>query len=157
MADEETTLNTKGLDKIIKAFKGKMPEIRVGILGSSPRPDGTSNALIGAVHEFGSPARNIPQRSFLRKPLTENLDKALQNNGLLRKQSLDMVFQEGNFDRFVSLIAQTAEQVVLESFEKSGPGWPAWKSPTYSNNTGQLLIDTNQLRNSITSEIVSKS
>lgn len=37
--------------------------VRVGILGDD------RNATIGATHEFGSPARGIPERSFLRAAL----------------------------------------------------------------------------------------
>jgi hypothetical protein len=54
MADEGTELNTKGLDQLLKALKGKMPRARVGILGdkvtrsATEMKAGPSNAEIGA-------------------------------------------------------------------------------------------------------------
>lgn len=45
-------------------------DITVGIHGSDSQRDGSaSNATIGAVHEFGDPARKIPKRSWLRSTL----------------------------------------------------------------------------------------
>ena len=36
---------------------------------------GSEQALIAAVHEFGSPKKNIPERSFLRKTFDEQKEK----------------------------------------------------------------------------------
>ena len=51
------------IEKITKSFKGST-SVKVGLpKGSDAYPDGTSVVMVGAVHEFGSPSRNIPQRS----------------------------------------------------------------------------------------------
>lgn len=63
---------TKKLDVLSKKL-AKNNSIQVGLLkGSKDYPDGTSVVTVGAVHEFGSPARNIPERSFLRHTLIVN-------------------------------------------------------------------------------------
>ena len=64
------------LDKSLKALS-KLTEgpkkLNVGLPKNSiDYPDGTDVIMVGAVHEFGSPARGIPERSFLRSTLQIN-------------------------------------------------------------------------------------
>ncbi len=172
---EEVTLETKGLDDLLKAIKGKMPTARIGILGSStrvesktkltfeevqnmskPRRQGQTmtNADIGAVHEFGSTTH--PQRSFLRVPLTDRLRKEMESSGAFDKEVLKKVVASGSVLPWLSKIAILGEGIVAGAFSSGGYGkWPGWKSPGYQNNTGNILVDTTQLRGSITSEVKS--
>lgn len=149
MADDE--LNTDGLDKFMKALKGKLPNIRVGILGGGVRSDGLTNAEVGAFHEFGT--TKIPQRSFLRIPLAENLNKRLEQSGAFDKATLEQVSKSKSIMPWMQKIGVLAEGIVLEAFTSNGYGkWAPWKSG-YRNKTGQILVDTKQLRDSITYEI----
>lgn len=154
---EDVTLNVKGLDQLLKALKARPPVARVGVLGSKAhRSDGgpASNALVGAVHEFGSPARGIPQRSFLRIPISENLQKYMVKSGALDKTVLRDVVKQGTLLPWMRKVAVLAEGIVADAFSSSGFGkWVPWKNPSYTNNAGQILVDTTQLRNSITSEV----
>lgn len=161
MSDTSFELNIKGLDAMIKALKEKPPTLRIGILGTEARPakkgqkDTPTNALVGAVHEFGSPARGIPQRSFLRVPLSENLEKELDNSGLLDEKTLKEVIQVKTLTPWLKQVAIVAEGVVDDAFETSGDGkWASWKSPTYTNFGGMLLVDTGSLRDSISTEVI---
>ena len=154
----DVNLNTKGLEKIIKALKQNRAEIHVGVLkGGARAQKGKSkstidNAELGAIHEFGT--STIPARSFLRIPLAENLDKRLKSSGALDKETLKEVIQQGNVTPFLKKIAIVAEEIVSDAFATAGFGkWPAWKKSGYTNNAGMLLVDTGQLRNSITSEV----
>lgn len=151
--DDETTINTRGLDQILKALKMKPPVARVGILGSSPREGGKStNAEIGAAHEFGT--TKIPQRSFLRIPIADHLDKEMQNSGYLDKETLKEVIKTASVIPWLKGIAKIAEKIVQGAFDTGGYGkWEKWKNSGYQNNTGMLLVDTQQLRESITSEV----
>jgi hypothetical protein len=157
--DSDTTLNVEGLDKLLKALKSDMPTARVGILGekntrSSKGGSAPTNAEIGAAHEFGAPARGLPQRSFLRVPLSENLQKKMESSGALDQDVMKAVLKQGTVIPWLKKIAVLAEGIVSEAFDTGGFGkWPKWKSPNYSNNANQLLVDTAQLRNSITSEV----
>lgn len=161
MSDESEafSIELKGLDKLVKALKQKPPTVRIGILGSGSRPSkgkggSPTNAVIGAVHEFGAPARGIPQRSFLRIPLSENLNKELENSGLLDKETLAEVIKSGSIVPWMKQVAVCAEAVVDDAFETSGNGkWPAWKNSNYHNGGGMLLVDTGSLRDSITTEV----
>jgi phage gpG-like protein len=135
------------LDKLIKAMKSP-PTLKVGILG------GGENATIGAVHEFGAPARNIPQRSFLRVPISEHLSKKLEEDGVLTKEHLAEVIKTGSIAPWMRQVGVTAVGIVDDAFESSGDGkWRKWKDPKYTNEGGMLLVDTGGLRDSITSEV----
>lgn len=154
MGEEDTTLNVKGLEQLLKALKASPPQARVGILSGWDGRTGksSSNATIGAAHEFGT--SKIPQRSFLRVPITDNLEKYMQRYGSLDQDAMKEVLKTGTVVPWLKKVAQLAEQIVLDAFSSGGFGkWAAWKNPQYTNNTGQLLLDTQQLRNSITSEV----
>lgn len=151
---EETTVNVKGLDQLMKAIKGKLPQVRIGVLGSNnARTGGSStNAQVGAAHEFGT--TTIPQRSFLRVPLAENLGKELENAGALDEDVLKGVIRKGDIIPWLEKVAIVAESIVLGAFDSGGYGhWVPWKNPSYENNSGQLLVDTHQLRDSISTEV----
>lgn len=147
MADESSHFDLRKLDQLLKGLKST-PKLRVGILGDA------KNATIGAVHEFGAPARGIPQRSFLRVPIADHLEEELEKSGLLDKEDLDEVIKSGNMAPWVKKIGAAALAVIDDAFESSGDGkWPKWKKPGYKNQGGMLLVDTGQLRQSITMEV----
>lgn len=153
MADD-VQLNTAVLDKLIRALKQDMPKARVGILGSKDARSGSndSNATVGAIHEFGSSTH--AKRSFLREPLNDNLNDYLEKSGAFDEDTLKEVISSGSALSWMKKIALVAEQVIGDAFKTSGFGkWAAWKTEGYSSNTGQILVDTNQLRDSITSEV----
>lgn len=150
---EQDTLELAGLDKLLKALKSSRPPVcKIGIIGKTGRTDGKSNATIGAVHEFGSPARNIPARSFLRMPLADNLNKKLEAAGLTSEEHLKKVIKQGSMKPWMDTVAVIAEAIVLEAFQTGGFGkWAPWKDPNYTNEGGMLLVDSGQLRDSISS------
>jgi hypothetical protein len=53
------------LEKLIKKAQ-RQTHVAVGILQDEPRDDGFSMMDLAMVHEYGSPKRNIPARSFIR-------------------------------------------------------------------------------------------
>lgn len=149
-------VNTKNLDQIIKALKSNMSRARVGILGGktarNPVPGEAgvnTNASIGAEHEFGG---KFPQRSFLRVPISENMQKEMDNSGAFDKDALAMVLKEGSPTAWLRKVAIIAERIVAEAFETGGFG--RWKpSNMLRKKNHQTLVETQQLRNSITSEV----
>lgn len=146
-------LNTRGLDNLIKSIKDSDLKVKVGILsGKNARPNGTTetNASIGAKHEFGI---GVPQRSFLRVPLNDNLQKKI-DKGVFTEDDIKEVVKLKSVLPWLKKIAVIAEGIVIEAFETGGDGkWPAWKNPNYKNGGGRLLVDTGSLRDSISSEI----
>lgn len=158
--DAVESFNVEGLEKLLKALHQKPPIARVGILGGSSRTSkpgvklAPTNAEIGAAHEFGT--STIPMRSFLRIPISKNLQTEMDRSGLFDENSLKEVIKAGSVVPWMEKVALCAEACVSDAFNSGGNGdWPAWKTPNYSNNAGQLLVDTKQLRESITSEVKS--
>lgn len=49
-------------------------EIEVGVFESARYPTGQSAAFIGAIHEFGAPRANIPERPWFRSALPDIQD-----------------------------------------------------------------------------------
>jgi hypothetical protein len=150
---EDIVLDTKALDAFVKSLTGELPKIKIGILGAKDaRDDDGSNASIGYKHEFG--AEGMPQRSFLRMPLTTQLDSKIESSAEFTESKLREIIRTKSILPWVQTIATLAEQTVLEAFASGGFG--KWKKHAkgYENNTGMILVDTTQLRESITSEVV---
>lgn len=152
---DDTTFDITGLNKLLAALKGKPPTARIGIAATPHQgKNGSkiSNAQLGAVHEFGT--SSIPQRSFLRVPLMEQLGKKLEQSTLLDTDMLAQVIATKTVVPWVEGILKVAKEVVDGAFTSGGYGkWPAWKNPSYKNQTGQLLRDTDQLREAIVTEV----
>ncbi len=153
MSDDTISINTKGLDQLLKALKGKLPVVQVGVLGDKNRrttADGVSNATVGAAHEFGT--TKLPIRSFLRMPITENLRKYLEKSGFFKPDVLKQVMVAGSIKAWMEKIGVVAETVVADAFASGGFG--KWKPSNMANKKNhQTLIETQQLRNSITSRV----
>lgn len=153
MADENTVrLDTTMLSNITRMFKQRLPIVRIGVLGNDAVREGSgpNNAEVGAAHEFGS--AQLPRRSFLRIPLQDHLNEYLTKSGYA-KDTIKKVLAMGSIKPFMEKIAAAAEAVVLDGFKSRGFGkWRAW-SKGYSNKTGTVLVDTTQLRDSITTVI----
>lgn len=145
-------INVQGLEQLLKALKAKPPVGRVGILGDRNQRTGSekSNAEIGAFHEFGT--SRLPVRSFLRVPLIDHLDKRLKASGAFDESVLARIVAEGTFRPWVQLMTLEAEGVVLDAFATGGFGkWPP--SDMTHKKVKQTLVETQQLRNSITSDV----
>lgn len=152
MSEKVIEYHDKGLKNFIAAFKGKIPHARVGILGGKNlrKSEGPTNAEIGLRHEFGK--AGMPVRSFLRVPIIDNLQAGLDESGAFNQDALEKVIAEKSIKNWVAKIGIVAEGIVLEGFHTGGYG--KWKPSFMKYKKVQLtLIETNQLRNSITSDV----
>lgn len=158
--DEKTEMEFEGLDKLARVFK-KVPVVNVGILGDGARAaTGTngkaalSNSQIGAFHEFGTV--KTPMRSFLRIPLIDNLDKRLEQDGVINKKAIEQAIKVGTLLPIMQQVGVIAEGIVLDAFDTGGFGkWAPLSGTTMAHKKNQqILVETQQLRNSITNEVV---
>lgn len=151
---DDIEINTKGLEKLLKALKTP-PQGRVGIFGDKNlRSDGTTNAFIGVQHEYGN--SKLPVRSFLRLPLTALLDKELQKSGAFSKDVLEKVVASGSIVPWLEKVLIVAEAIVIGAFDTRGYG--TWGPSNMSGKTNkQTLVETGQLRDSISSEVIGGS
>ena len=171
------SLNVEKLMLIQKALGVKL-RAQVGVLGSSPhnrsvvaprmaternakglgRPSKTlgsdlTNAEIGAIHEFGKISKpKIPQRSFLWMPLS----LYLQDEVYKKASVFNKLISFANVLDCYALLGICGENVVQYAFQTGGFGeWPALKPQTIANKgSDKILIDTAQLRKSITSRVI---
>jgi hypothetical protein len=149
---DELTMDLSGLEKLRKALGGDLPELKVGILGDSARTGGQTNAEIGYRHEVGV---GVPRRSFLRDPLEENLENYLESSGAFDNDVLADVIKGGSVTPWLQKVGVVAENVIADAFATGGFGnWPALSPLTVRRKrNNQILVETNQLRDSITSEV----
>jgi phage gpG-like protein len=132
--------------------------VKVGVLSkdqarSIQGSDTQSNADIGALHEFGSIGLKIPKRSFLNMPINEN------SNRIVKAVSASIKANIMNTDinqHAMEAAGVAAEGIVQQAFETGGFGKWAPLSPITIQNKGSetILVDTGQLRQSISSEVV---
>jgi len=136
-------LAIKKLEKIAKSLKGH-DSVKVGLpKGSNNYPDGTSVIMVGAVHEFGSPSKNIPQRSFLRSTVS---DKSRSYKGMFKKLTISIIKGKITKKEALGLVGLRVQTDVKEKITDI-------KDPPLKYRNGNPLIDTGHLRQSITYEV----
>lgn len=130
------------LKKLNKQFDN-MPGVLVGLpKGSKDHEDEngdfTSIIKIGFVHEWGTD--KIPQRSFLRSTLAEGKRKY---KDFLKKLSKKVVKKELSGKQSMGLLGERLQGDVKEKITDI-------KTPPLKVRDGNPLVDTGQLRSSIT-------
>jgi len=153
---------TKDIDMGYKAIlrevreMEKEPYVKVGILKDeeheSDSGETASMLVIASTHEFGSPTKNIPERSYLRstadkerKRITGHLDRGIDD--IIKGRSTVMKTLSK-----VGLMFQSLVQQKITSIKE-----PALKEATIKRKgSSNPLIDTGQLRSSIRYEVVKK-
>lgn len=161
------------LKKSLQTIKESPSYTKIGILGDSKknrRRDGAlTNVEIGIVHEFGSPAAGIPERSFIRSTMQA---KRPAHAALLKVLLKKLYRQEIDVKTVLNILGmQAAADVKARIAEGSGippPNTPEVfmrkllknKSAVRNfNRTGvapRPLVDTGQLLSSITWAVVMK-
>jgi phage gpG-like protein len=138
------------LENILKKLKTKK-HVDVGILGNESYEDGATIAGIGAVHEFGKLDGSIPERSFIRMPI-ETKQKEIEKS---LKPKVQEIMERGDIDRALTLLGIACEGAIQEAFDSGGFG--TWKDIDQKTKdrkkSDSILIDTSELRKSITSKV----
>lgn len=111
---------------------------------------GTTNAEVGMVMELGSVTRKIPPRSFLRMPIRLNSEK------IMGDADYTLLAEVGGLLKFLKKVGIAAENVVQQAFASRGFGnWKPLKESTVARKgSDSPLIDTGQLRRSISSRVL---
>jgi hypothetical protein len=126
-----------------RLFKTGNPSVRVGVLaskgGGAQHSDGITLVELAAIHEFGSPAAGIPQRSFIRSTLeTKGADlakavvmasKSIINGGSV-KQALDRLGAwasteiKNNVTRGSGILTASGEGLKQSTIDRKGSSRP---------------------------------
>ncbi len=145
--------------KAIEEQLGRRYVARVGILGDKSRmrkgedQSTLTNAEIGLIQEKGSISRGIPARSFLMMPLTLRFDRYVPTIGMSIMQGVTTE----NIKFAYAKMGTLAVSVIDRAFASRGFGqWEPNAPATIARKKSDApLIDTSQLRKSITSTVVS--
>lgn len=133
----------KKIEELAKNMKG-VGSIRAGLPSNSNNyPDGTSVIMVGAVHEFGSPEKGIPQRSFMRTTVVENKKKYKKDAAKLMKKA---VLGKVTFEKVSDILGLTLQTDIREKIR-------TLKSPKLKYRKGNPLVDTAHLIESIVYEV----
>jgi len=155
----EISFNLDGLEDIARKL-GDSLVARVGILGSDVArkgndDSGMDNGEIGVIHEFGSETNNIPARSFLRMPVETHAKEIVKS---MDSPAVRKAVEAGDAVTVFKILGMAAEGYVKQAFSTGGYGkWPANTPETVARKgSSKPLIDTGELRRSITSDVVKK-
>lgn len=154
----------KGFKRLMKAIEDiEDNTVAVGVLGQKNQRAGATetNANIGMKHEFGEVVEingrpvKLPERSWLRMPITEKLVETLVSSGAFTEDAARKVVDDGTVVPWLKKIGIAAEAVIADAFNTGGFGkWPASNMNFKKNH--QTLVETQQLRNSVLSEVREK-
>jgi len=139
-----TTDKTQELQAGLAKLIGQ--RVVVGLVGKR-REGNLTNMQLALVHEYGSPARNIPARPFLR-PGIEDSKKRI---GDLARVAV-LAATDGHAEVVNSAMQRIGEEAVSSVKRRiaTGPFVPLKPATKRRKGHGQPLIDTHQMINSIT-------
>lgn len=157
--DIEFKLDDEKLKKAMSEL-GKNISIRVGIIGplGSVKVMDDDNELgkltmatLGAIHEFGTQDGRIPARSFLHMPIEKKFKEGLSKN-----PSFKNAVKELDIEKMNQEAGLTATVVIDDAFASGGFGeWKPLQPETIRRKgSDKILIDTGDLRRSITYEVL---
>ena len=146
------TEHNGGLKGFLDRFReiGK-PKVYIGVPASKNgmHEGGINMATLLAIHVLGAPSRGIKQRDPLRPPLQENakeysrlLAQGIKNN-LANGEPIEQVYEK------LGVLATND----VKAYFVNGQFEPLKKSTEKRKGSTKPLIDTGELRNSITYEI----
>lgn len=158
---QDVKLEFGKLKTLLGYLKNGLPKVKVGIIGSKAavkRNDELTNAQIGFIQEFGklTGKPRIEPRSFIDMPLKLHLKEYLKKSETFSRKAFEKAIKDGNAEEFAKKVGIQAERVIQEAFETSG--WGQWKPNAEATKrrkgSDKPLIDTGELRRSISSEVI---
>lgn len=148
-----TDTKLEGLTTLSRRFAKDARRVLVGVPKGVTEKDGTSMAMIAAVHEFGSQDGRIPERSFLRSGLTNHLPDLTRLNEVNIQK-----IARGGFTVLTALrqlgafaASKVQDEIVRGDFTPNAP------STIKAKGSDKPLIDSGSLRQSITYRVSEKS
>lgn len=155
-----------GLEALLKALDSDV-KVKVGVLGGKTVRSAAAdqfakegpkiatsqvltNAEVGMFAEFGT--NRTPQRSWLRVPLIEHLYQYMAKAGAFKQETIMGIINEQSLAPFMRKVGLVAERIIQDGFDTGGFG--KWKPSNMDfKKNHQTLVETQQLRNSVTSEV----
>lgn len=151
MADP--TYRDRGLKKIMETVRvlSTGPYVKVGVIG-----DG-ANAMIATIHEYGAPEAGIPERSFIRRTFanSEVIEQKRKMAAQMMKRILAGKMEVG---QALGLLGAYGANAVKRTIDEGTGVPPPLKAATIARKgSSRPLVDTGQMRNAITWQVVGVS
>lgn len=136
-------------DRKFRALRGRLDELRdvvvkIGVFGSGEG----DLVTVAAVHEFGSPKQNIPERSFLRRTFHQERERFAKAIGAASRRIVDgRITPELAFKALGELASVAVKNTIAR-----GPHIPPplAKVTIKRKKSRRPLVDTGRLLGSIT-------
>jgi hypothetical protein len=140
----------RGFAKVAAAIAGN-PRVRVGILADAPkRTDDGGGPMtlleIAAIHEFGAPEANIPQRSFIRGPIDANIGRI---HDAQRTAARQIIGRKVDGKTAVARLGALGQGICQQAISQ-GIAPPNADATIARKGSSTPLVDTGQLRSAIT-------
>ena len=143
----DTDRGWKKLRRVI--FGASRPEVTVGVHGADKgRTEGAINNVgLAAIHEFGSEKASIPERSFIRLTVDEQL-KTWER--LLSKLGGSLYALELSTEQVLNIVGLRMASDMQRTISKQPSTWDDLKPATIARKgSAKALIDTRELLKSI--------
>lgn len=123
--------------------------VKIGFPQGPTEKDGTPVAMIAAVHEFGVPKKNIPERSFLRSSIHEHMPNYLRLN---RANLLRVIRSKITIEAALGLLGQMAAGDAKRMI-RNGNFVPLAPSTIRAKGSSKPLIDSGTMLQTLTYEV----
>lgn len=136
------------IEKMLRKAK-KHDHVAVGILQDEERKDGFSMAELAMLHEYGSPKRNIPARSFVGSTCDARKNHHLQ---LLKKLEKKVFLGRLSKKQALTQIGEVVSKDMVQTINNGIA--PAIKTATVKRKkSSKPLVNTGTLKGAITHDV----
>lgn len=145
-------LDAGALDRIISSAENMaLEKVKIGLPDNAGTDDeGVSLHFIGMVHEYGSYARNIPKRPFIQPTIEANQRKYAE---YLKSKTMKILLRRTTLKKELSIVGE-AGKADIQKYMVEGSFTALSEKTIKAKGSSEPLIDTGQMRNAITYEIV---
>ena len=154
----DTDHGAKAMLARLRALKASTARVRVGVLADAAKdPPKDKNGKVGkppkytllevaAVHEFGAPAANIPQRSFIRAPIDAHAEDIKRLQTVLLGHVVEgKITEAAALDMLGAKVASWCQEAITE-----GIAPPLADATAKRKGSTKPLVNTGQLKSAIT-------
>lgn len=138
-------IDTRAWDALVRRVKGiGNRKIAVGVFGDAELSE------IAAIHEYGAPRANIPERSFIRSTLFE---RRRQIDNFMKRLGTAYLAKGLSVAQVLGLLGTFAANSIKAKIRTDIPP-PLQPATIKAKGSSKALIDTGRLINAITWKIV---